>query len=57
MTRDEIIVELKKESRSVWYDEKYCLEAVKRNGYALQYVPREAFGIFVEKKEDRNAHT
>ena len=22
----------------VWYEEKYCLKAVERNGYALQYV-------------------
>lgn len=26
-----------------WYDEKYCLEAVKRNGDSLQYVDKRVF--------------
>ena len=25
-----------------WQDENYCLEAVRRNGYALQYVKEQS---------------
>ena len=36
-----------------WYDEKYCLEAVKQNSYALQYVKNQTEPICLEAvKED-----
>ena len=31
-----------------WYDYKKCLEAVKRNGYALQYVKEQSKDICLE---------
>ena len=31
-----------------WYDEEYCLEAVKRNGYALKYVKEQTKEICIE---------
>ena len=37
----------------IWTDEKHCLEAVKRNGYALQYVKEQTEAICLEAvKED-----
>ena len=37
------------ESLKVWYDNDYCIEAVKRNGYALQYVKEQFLDIEIEK--------
>lgn len=31
-----------------WYDEDYCLEAVKKNGWALQYVNSQTPEICLE---------
>ncbi len=31
-----------------WYDEKFCLEAVKRNGYLLQYVKDQTEAVCLE---------
>ena len=31
-----------------WYDEKHCLEAVKQNGYTLQYVKEQTEEICLE---------
>lgn len=31
-----------------WYDTKYCLEAVKQDGYALQYVKNQTPEICIE---------
>ena len=28
-----------------WYDNDYCFDAVKQNGYALQYVNKNIFDI------------
>jgi hypothetical protein len=32
-----------------WSDEKYCLEAVKRNGYALSYVKEKKLFLKILK--------
>ena len=32
------ILKMLTKDMDVWYDAKYCLEAVKQNCYALQYV-------------------
>ena len=31
-------IKIKISELEIWYDQKYCLKAVERNGYALQYV-------------------
>ena len=36
MTKAELLEDYKR-----WSDEKYCLEAVKQNGYFLQYVNKK----------------
>ena len=51
MTRDEIIIKLKSSTDIPWYKEKSCLEAVKRNGDALQYVNIKTFGLRIEDFE------
>ena len=48
MTRDEIIIKLKSSTDIPWYKEKSCLEAVKRNGDALQYVKEQSEAVCLE---------
>ena len=35
-----------------WYDEKYCIEAVKQDGYSLQYVDKRVFKDNISIKKD-----
>ena len=56
MTRDEIIIKLKSSTDIPWYKEKSCLEAVKQDGYALQYVKEQSEAVCLEAvKQDGDA--
>ena len=48
MTREELVEKLGDKNLLVWYDEKYCLEAVKQNGYTLQYVKEQSEAVCLE---------
>ena len=48
MTREKLIIKLKVSTTISWYREKKCLEAVKRNGHALQYVKEQSEAVCLE---------
>ena len=49
MNREEIVEAIKEKSLLVWYDEKYCIEAVKQDADAIQYVNLKTFGISIKE--------
>ena len=42
-------IKFTKKELEQWYDDAYCLEAVKQNGYSLQYVRKEYWHLFKEQ--------